>query len=703
MKAKTLQIHWHDRQPIFSIDFEPCGKGRLATAGGDENVRIWKIIKENNEPPHIEYLSSLNRHTASVNAVRFSPKGATLASAGDDGNIILWQQSEQKEVVFGEEEDNFNKETWRIVSMLRGSSDIYDIAWSPDAKYIISGAIDNHAKIWDVKKNALIYSICDHSHFVQGVAWDPLGEYIATQSSDRYVNVYSYQFKKNGAMTVTNIGKFSKMDVKTKVENTDQDKKDGQVVNEKSISDSEKTIPTPISSNNTCTSNSLTPSVNNNNNNTMLPPPPSPKRVKTNTSPIPSPLNLSTTSSPVKSSSSESTPNSVSNSSPSLNSSPSAATASKVQIKSSRIYHDETLTSFFRRLSFTSDGSLLLTPAGQYRGCVIPAGKKKDDSSTTTPQPDLKNTVYIYTRGGLNRLPMAHLPGHKKPAIAVRCNPIKYKLRNYKKEEPENNSNSESSQSPKKVNSFINLPYRLIYAVATQDSVLIYDTQQTTPLVLLTNLHYATFTDIAWSYDGCTLMLASTDGYCSIVSFENGELGEHYEDGKPMDITNEEPVTIKTIVATIPAKIAPSSSVNNINIISQSCIKRKSTSKDSNSTSTSTLSPIKSDEIEALQKFITPPETPSSSFDVEINNNNKRDFSEMSESVSTTTTTQFNVNTSMITANSLSSLNTIIENKPSKSNDNNTSTSTQDPKNAPLSPNQNKKKRRITPQLISGL
>jgi len=83
MKAKTLQIHWHDRQPIFSIDFEPCGKGRLATAGGDENVRIWKIIKENNEPPHIEYLSSLNRHTASVNAVRFSPKGATLASAGD--------------------------------------------------------------------------------------------------------------------------------------------------------------------------------------------------------------------------------------------------------------------------------------------------------------------------------------------------------------------------------------------------------------------------------------------------------------------------------------------------------------------------------------------------------------------------------------------------------------------------------------------
>ncbi|KAL6633125.1 WD40 repeat-like protein [Neocallimastix sp. 'constans'] len=566
MKAKTLQIHWHDRQPIFSIDFEPCGKGRLATAGGDEN--IWKIIKENNEPPHIEYLSSLNRHTASVNVVRFSPKGAILASAGDDGNIILWQQSEQKEVLFGEEEDNFNKETWRIVSML--SSDIYDIAWSPDAKYILSGSIDNTAKIWDVKRNALIYNISDHSHFVQGVAWDPLGEYIATQSSDRYVNVYSYQFKKNGAIVVTNIGKFSKMDIKTKVENNEDDKKEGHNNNNNNNNNSNNT---------------------NTNGNTMLPPPPSPKRTKSNSSPIPSPINLSVNNSPVKTSSIESTPKPTSNiSSSPVNSSPtSTSTNVKIQTKSNRIYHDETLTSFFRRLSFTSDGSLLLTPAGQYRGCVLPASKKKDENISST-QPDLKNTVYIYTRGGLNRLPMAHLPGHKKPAIAVRCNPIKYKLRNYKKEETEINANSNpnsttSSPTKTKVSSFINLPYRLIYAVATQDSVLIYDTQQTTPLVLLTNLHYATFTDIAWSYDGCTLMLASTDGYCSIVSFENNELGEPYDKENPMEITNEEPTTVKTIVANIPTKVV-SPSINNINIINPSNIKRKSTSIDNTSAST---------------------------------------------------------------------------------------------------------------------
>lgn len=42
------------------------------------------------------------------------------------------------------------------------------------------------------------------------------------------------------------------------------------------------------------------------------------------------------------------------------------------------------------------------------------------------------------------------------------------------------------------------LPYRIVYAVATQDAVLVYDTQQQTPLCVVSNLHFATFTDLTW-------------------------------------------------------------------------------------------------------------------------------------------------------------------------------------------------------------
>ena len=40
MRAKTVQIYWHDQQPIFSIDFDPLVAERFATCGGDTFIRV---------------------------------------------------------------------------------------------------------------------------------------------------------------------------------------------------------------------------------------------------------------------------------------------------------------------------------------------------------------------------------------------------------------------------------------------------------------------------------------------------------------------------------------------------------------------------------------------------------------------------------------------------------------------------------------
>jgi len=197
------------------------------------------------------------------------------------------------------------------------------------------------------------------------------------------------------------------------------------------------------------------------------------------------------------------------------------------------LYHNEALLSFFRRLSFSTDGSLLLAPAGQYKA----NNSNGHESSVKGEEP--QNTVFVYTRAGLNkyfpmrssklicRPPVAHLPGHKKPSIAVRFSPIYYKLRHGPPKVTENLTIDTSSDgtiptlpppvveteppSPEEVKDSLtertvdsgtdlfSLPYRMVYAIATQDSVLIYDTQQHTPLCAISNLHYATFTDLTWS------------------------------------------------------------------------------------------------------------------------------------------------------------------------------------------------------------
>ncbi|KAK4971196.1 Chromatin assembly factor 1 subunit [Elasticomyces elasticus] len=80
MKATPLLIAWHnDSNPIYSAHFEPHGKGRLATAGGDHNVRLWRVDGDGEERK-VTYLSTLSKHTEAVNVVRWCPRGTIILS-----------------------------------------------------------------------------------------------------------------------------------------------------------------------------------------------------------------------------------------------------------------------------------------------------------------------------------------------------------------------------------------------------------------------------------------------------------------------------------------------------------------------------------------------------------------------------------------------------------------------------------------------
>ena len=58
------------------------------------------------------------------------------------------------------------------------------------------------------------------------------------------------------------------------------------------------------------------------------------------------------------------------------------------------------------------------------------------------------------------------------------------------------------------------LPYRMVFAVATVETVIIYDTTGQQPLAVLGGLHFeaAPITDIAWSCEGRYLAISSYDG-----------------------------------------------------------------------------------------------------------------------------------------------------------------------------------------------
>jgi chromatin assembly factor 1 subunit B len=106
---------------------------------------MWSVFVPKVRHPQIRHHQS---HTRSDTTY----PGEMLASAGDDGNVLLWVPSElQTQPGLGEDRSD-DKETWRVKHMCRSSgAEIYDLAWSPDGVFIMTGSMDNIARIYNAQ------------------------------------------------------------------------------------------------------------------------------------------------------------------------------------------------------------------------------------------------------------------------------------------------------------------------------------------------------------------------------------------------------------------------------------------------------------------------------------------------------------------------------------------------------------------------
>ena len=108
--------------------------------------------------------------------------------------------------------------------------------------------------------------------------------------------------------------------------------------------------------------------------------------------------------------------------------------------------------------------------------------------------------------------PVIYLPG-KEFSVAVRFSPILYALRPVKRTNGlQNKTQVLSSKANEKNSDLVEedlkpwekyqttfcLPYRMIYAIATQNSIMLYDTQQTEPFARISRIHYIGLNDLTW-------------------------------------------------------------------------------------------------------------------------------------------------------------------------------------------------------------
>lgn len=145
--------------------------------------------------------------------------------------------------------------------------------------------------------------------------------------------------------------------------------------------------------------------------------------------------------------------------------------------KPHQLFYDDTLKTFCRRLNFSPDGRILFAPCGLLE-LDEDVTTTTDESESTKKEKRIPATYAFIRDNNFSKL-VAYYPLDDGYSVAVRCCPILFELR---------------PGQP----SLYDIPYRMIFAVATEDSILLYDTQETAPFARISRIHYTRLTDVAW-------------------------------------------------------------------------------------------------------------------------------------------------------------------------------------------------------------
>src|SRR6476660_6184430 len=157
-EIKTFRGHSHG---VWSVSISP-DHSTLASAGVDRMIRLWDVETG-------RLLRSLRGHTHDIRCVLYTPDGQTLITASEDRTIRMW-----------------NPKTGEPTKLLfsRYDHNVCSLSLSPDGLMLARGSHNKDIKIWEVTTGTELMTLLgkdqyDH-HWSVCVAFSPDGIHLAS-------------------------------------------------------------------------------------------------------------------------------------------------------------------------------------------------------------------------------------------------------------------------------------------------------------------------------------------------------------------------------------------------------------------------------------------------------------------------------------------------------------------------------------------
>jgi WD40 repeat protein len=153
---------------IYDICFSQNGS-TLIVADGQEIK--WFSSKDG----HL--LSTLSGgHRNTILALDLSADSSLLASGGRDSSVLIWDVSKKE-----------------VIKRLNHKGIVTTVRWSPDHRYLLSGATDHKVYCYDVLNNKMAAEFSDHSDDVTSIDASSDGRFFASASADGTVRIYDLE------------------------------------------------------------------------------------------------------------------------------------------------------------------------------------------------------------------------------------------------------------------------------------------------------------------------------------------------------------------------------------------------------------------------------------------------------------------------------------------------------------------------------
>jgi len=171
------------QQAISGLAFSPDGT-RIATADGsyiDPIQNIWPIA--GGSPLKLIGTNNALHPDRNISGIAFSPDGKNLISGMyeiKNCSIIFWDavSGEQTKIL----DDPYCKDHEKVL--------VFDVAYSPDGKYVAAAEGEKRAVIWDAQTGRIMHELSVGENFVYSVAFSPDGKFLAVGNEDMLTTIW---------------------------------------------------------------------------------------------------------------------------------------------------------------------------------------------------------------------------------------------------------------------------------------------------------------------------------------------------------------------------------------------------------------------------------------------------------------------------------------------------------------------------------